>query len=278
MDKYLDLINKNILFILSKINNSNPIKEYFEYIMLPGGKKIRAALCLMTYEMYNDDLDEIINFASSIEFVHNYSLIHDDLPSMDDDDYRRGKLSLHKKYNEAVAILTGDALLNLFFEVTLEDALKNKDPEYKKIRAINELSKRTGYRGMVLGQVLDIKDELKTPEEIAFMYKKKTADLITASIVCAGIIAGTGEDEIHVLEKLGENLGLFFQIRDDIKDYDEDKAINKLTLIKDMSLDNSKELMMKYYNTCIDQLDILEKQYKRNVIGIKTLTDKLVEI
>ncbi len=278
MDKYLNLINENILLILSKINNSNPIKEYFEYIMLPGGKKIRAALCLMTFEMYDDDLSKVINFASSIEFVHNYSLIHDDLPSMDDDDYRRGKLSLHRKYNEAVAVLTGDALLNLFFEVTLEDALKDQDPEYKKIRAINELAKRTGFRGMVLGQVLDIKDELESSEEIALMYKKKTADLFTASIVCAGIIAGTGEDEIHVLEKLGENLGLFFQIRDDIKDYDEDNAINKLTLIKDMSLEDSKKLMMKYYNNCIDQLEILENKYKRNIISIKTLANKLVEI
>lgn len=278
MDKYLKVINNSINQILSDIDEENPIKEYLEYILLPGGKKIRGCLCLMTYEMYDNDLSEVVKFASAIECIHNYSLIHDDLPSMDNDDYRRGKLSLHKKYNEAVAVLTGDALLNLFFELTIEDALKTKDSKYKKIRAISELSKRAGYRGMILGQVLDVNDNLDNNEDITFMYKRKTADLITASILCAGMIAGTSQDELDVLEQLGENLGLFFQIRDDIKDYDEDKAIGKLTLIKDLSLEESKDLMMSYYSNCISHLKVLEEQYKRNTINLEALANSLVEI
>lgn len=192
------------------------------YSVLGGGKRVRPILFLMTFRMFHRDVPEYVyRFAAAIEMIHSYSLIHDDLPAMDNDDFRRGQPSCHKVYGEGVAIIAGDLLLNLAYETILDAS----DPAFSEACrcAMKTIAQASGGRGMVLGQALDLSLEnacfsAVTIEDVEAMAKMKTSALIAAAIEAAGHLSGASEKELFDLRLAGQHLGLAFQIRDDILD------------------------------------------------------------
>lgn len=189
------------------------LREAMEYSLFPGGKRFRPLLVLASCEAVGGDLEQAIPVACAIELIHNYSLIHDDLPCMDNDDFRRGKPSSHKKFGCSIALLAGDALLTYAFEIlgrTLSgDILK---------RVVFEIAHAAGPSGMVGGQVLDITDG-----KIEDIHSKKTMALIRASARCGGIVGRGSYNELHILTEYGERLGIAFQMVDDILDFGKEE-------------------------------------------------------
>jgi geranylgeranyl diphosphate synthase type II len=228
------------------------------YAITGGGKRIRPVLLIATADMLGVDFDNIKEFAVAIECIHSYSLVHDDLPAMDNDDYRRGKLSTHKKFGEANGILTGDALLNFAFEYSLSK--QNFDSNDAK--ALKYLGECAGCFGMIAGQVLDLQNEHNanvSEQTLYSIYENKTAKLLTAPLLIASVLSGG--KYYKEFESFGYNLGVLFQIVDDIMDVEgtlesigktphKDEDVNKLTSIKLFGLDGAKELAKKHYLEC----------------------------
>jgi geranylgeranyl diphosphate synthase type II len=187
------------------------------YSLFAGGKRIRPILVIAAAEAAGGSAEGALGPACAVELVHTYSLIHDDLPAMDNDDFRRGKPTCHRAYNEGTAILAGDALLTLAFQV-LADTVKGK-PE-TGIRMVRELAGAGGWRGMVGGQQVDLDSEGTTPElpVLEYIHTHKTGALIRCSVILGGMSAGAEESFLHALGRYGEKLGLAFQIVDDILD------------------------------------------------------------
>lgn len=255
------------------------ILESMEYSLFTGGKRLRPVMAIKSYEMFNNNIDEIIPFAIAIEMIHTYSLIHDDLPAMDNDDFRRGKPTNHKVFGDAMAILAGDGLLNLAFETALDFIDNNaKDMnDYKKYtRALKEISKYSGIYGMIGGQVVDLllSHDTVTNEKLLFMYTAKTAALIQSALVSGAIIGGANDEEIELIRNFGLNLGLAYQIRDDILDIDKDSNINKLTYLTFYDINKGKEAVEKYSNNAIS---CLKKLRNRDTEFFETLTRKLID-
>ena len=189
------------------------------YSLLAGGKRLRPALVLTAGEALGGDTDDLMPAACAIEMIHTYSLIHDDLPAMDNDDLRRGRPTCHKAFGEAVAILAGDALLTQAFRVLAAD-LPQRDAQ-RQVRVIREISTAAGtVDALIGGQMADIEGEGKTVEAsmLEYIHRSKTGAMITASVVVGGIIAGGDDDQIEKLREYGECIGLAFQIADDILD------------------------------------------------------------
>ncbi|NKF05342.1 farnesyl-diphosphate synthase [Clostridium gasigenes] len=207
------------------------IKDYFEgkgtynkiiyeaasYSLNIGGKRIRPILTLLTYNLYKEDWRDVIDMACAIEMIHTYSLVHDDLPCMDNDDLRRGKPTSHKKFGEDIAVLAGDALLNEAMMLMMDYSLKNGE---RALKASREIAKAAGPEGMIGGQVVDIINEGKkiSKDELEYMHLKKTGELIRVSIEAGAILAEASEYDSHILSEFGKKLGLAFQIKDDILD------------------------------------------------------------
>lgn len=276
MDKYIDLINERLRDILSEIREDNPAKAYIKYTLFPGGKRLRPLLFAMFNEIYNKSDEKNLSLACAIEFIHTYSLIHDDLPSMDDDDYRRGKESLHKRFGEAEAILTGDGLLNLAGEV-LFSYLKENELSYGRLEASSYIFKASGFKGMVLGQMLDMSEDLDGNDDIVKMYQAKTGAIIKASILTPAIIAEVSKNELAILEEFANNFGLLFQVLDDIDDIEEDKEICKKTLISNLSLDEAMDLARDLTNRSKDSLEELENKYSRPTSKVVDLINILIK-
>ncbi len=269
--------------ILEKYMNRNSIYrekilESMKYSLFTGGKRLRPIMAIKTFEIFNNNIKLILPYAAAIEMIHTYSLIHDDLPAMDDDDYRRGKPTNHKVFGEAMAILAGDALLNLAFEIMSKDVLENSMSleDYKrKNRAINEIANYSGINGMIGGQVVDLFSSYENmdKDKLLFMYKAKTAALFQASIVVGGILGGAKEEEISILREFSLYLGLSYQIQDDLLDAEEDKLIHKFTYLAYFDKEKSKEDMITYTNKALDLLEALDN---RDTAFLKELTKTLV--
>ena len=193
------------------------IHKAMRYSIFAGGKRLRPILVLTAAEAVGGDIQRVIPAACSVEMLHTYSLIHDDLPAMDDDDFRRGKPTCHKAFGEAVAILAGDALLTHSFHVMTEHSVL---PPERVIRAVGELTRAAGTLGMIGGQVVDISCEGKPTdtETLDYIHRHKTGALLTASVRIGGILAGAEDRQLEYLTKFGAHLGLSFQIMDDILD------------------------------------------------------------
>ncbi len=195
------------------------IYEAMRYSLLAGGKRLRPILCIATCEMIGGTIEMAMPTACALEMIHTMSLIHDDLPAMDNDDYRRGKLTNHKVYGEDVAILAGDGLLAYAFEYVAINT-KNVPPE-RVLRVIAHLGRAVGAAGLVSGQVLDLESEGKSNislETLNFIHNHKTGALLEACVVCGGILAGASEEDLQRLSRYANNIGLAFQIIDDILD------------------------------------------------------------
>ena len=261
--KYVEIFENELKIAISTIDAPEILKESMKYAILDGGKRVRPVLALATADMLGVDLSLILPYTIAIECIHSYSLVHDDLPSMDNDDYRRGKLSTHKKFGEAQGILAGDALLNFAFEYVLnkENFTQNDS------RALGLLAKHSGCSGMVGGQVLDLENEKNTiiSEQVLYrIYENKTAKLIMAPILIASILSD--KKHFEILSEYGLNLGYLFQISDDILDVEgtiaeigktphKDENSDKLSAIKVFGIDGAKERKALHYSKCIEQLN-----------------------
>lgn len=195
------------------------IMEAMNYSLKAGGKRLRPILTLESCKAVGGKEEDAVPFAVAIEMIHTYSLIHDDLPALDNDDLRRGKPTNHKIFGEAMATLAGDALLNYAFEVMLSSSINKENPD-KYLKAINEIAKHAGIYGMIGGQVVDIESENKIieKEKLDFIHLNKTAAMIVGCMRAGAIIGGASEDELQRITKYGKNIGLSFQIVDDILD------------------------------------------------------------
>jgi len=210
------------------------IHEAMRYSVFAGGKRIRPILCLETARIFAQDVTPSLYPACAIEFIHTYSLIHDDLPALDNDDLRRGKPTCHKQFGEAIAILAGDALLTLAFETV--GAIPVNAP--RRVAMLTEIATSAGtLNGMVGGQVADLEAEGKKvgPETLEYIHRSKTAALIRASITAGAICAGASEEDVARLRHFGETIGWAFQVKDDILDVEESSAALGKTAGKDIT-------------------------------------------
>lgn len=242
MSDFKDILNNKVNEAYDLIKEFLPkeeglqkrVAESMNYSFNSGGKRLRPMFMMESYRLFKgEDLSKIAPFMAAIEMIHTYSLIHDDLPAMDNDDYRRGRLTNHKMFDEATAILAGDGLLNYAFETLSLAMKKEEDPEILKrmVAAFEVLSRKAGINGMIGGQIVDLEMEHKKDvslDTLLFIHKCKTAALIEASLMTGAIMAGADDENISRIEKAGYNTGLAFQIQDDILDVTGDfKTLGK---------------------------------------------------
>ena len=263
LEKYIDL-NKSPEYILN---------ESMRYSLMAGGKRLRATLIMTSYQLFKETIEKSYKFAVAMEMIHTFSLIHDDLPGIDNDDYRRGKLTNHKKYNEATAILAGDALLNKAYNILINDILEtdNEEDRILKIRGLKELSQGTGR--MIAGEYVDTEYEGKkiSSEYLEYMHENKTGALIKAPMKIGAILAGAPVADISKLEMYAEKIGLAFQVKDDIlsevgnakelgKPVGNDRERGKCTYVTKYGLEKAQEMLDKIIEEAISII----KSYDKN--------------
>ena len=228
--KFKELVEEHLLYFLPEVDHKSiTLYESMVYSLNAGGKKLRSVLLLAACDFCDGDLKLALPYACAVEYIHTYSLIHDDLPSMDNDDLRRGIPTNHKIFGDAIAILAGDGLLNSAFEAMNKDMLlylDNVELLKRRVRAIYEISKGAGCRGMIAGQIADIEAENKqcTKEILDYIHLNKTASLIKAAVRAGAQLGGADPVKLDNLDEYAENIGLAFQIVDDILDVDGDET------------------------------------------------------
>lgn len=264
LNGYINRFNKVLIEYLNSIQKEVPknLFDAIEYSLTPGGKRVRPVLCYAVADTLGVDLSCVDYYAMAVEMIHSYSLVHDDLPCMDDDDYRRGKLSTHKKFGEAMGVLSGDGLLNL----SMETALKKEVFNNNDFLALKVLFDCSGINGMIKGQVLDLENESNTNADESVMQEisiNKTSKLITAPILISSIMANS--QYYSLFNEYGKLLGLLFQITDDILDVEssfeelgktpnKDQKTDKSSAIKIYGLQGAKVKATSIYNRCIEIL------------------------
>ena len=260
-------------FLPAEEGQQRIIFEAMNYSVRAGGKRLRPMLMEETYHMFGGSSAVIEPFMAAIEMIHTYSLVHDDLPAMDNDEYRRGKKTTHAVYGEAMGILAGDALLNLAYE-TAAKAFDMEVADARVARAFTVLAKKAGVYGMVGGQVVDVESEKSddcpiTREKLDFIYRLKTSALIESSMMIGAILAGASPDEISRVEQIAAKLGLAFQIQDDVLDVTStlevlgkpvgsDEKNNKATYVTFEGLDKAVSDVERISKEAEEQLDDLE--------------------
>lgn len=274
-------------FLLNYFKNKGTFNKIIydsaSYSLNIGGKRIRPLLMLLTYNMYKNNWKDIIEFSAAIEMIHTYSLIHDDLPCMDNDDLRRGKPSCHKAFGEDTALLAGDALLTHAFEIIAMSDLSDD----KKVSASLLLAQNSGVGGMIGGQVIDLIYEKQNPsvKQLLNVYKMKTGALISAACLMGCISAGANENQIACASKFAYSLGIAFQIQDDILDIigDEkelgkpigsDAQNDKTTYATLLGIDKAKADVEKLTQSAISQLDAFEKTEFLKELALKLVNRK----
>lgn len=259
-------------FLPAEEGQQRIIFEAMNYSVRAGGKRLRPILMEETYHMFGGSSAVIEPFMAAIEMIHTYSLVHDDLPAMDNDEYRRGKKTTHAVYGEAMGILAGDALLNLAYE-TAAKAFDMEVADTRVARAFAVLAKKAGVYGMVGGQVVDVESEKSddcsiTREKIDFIYRLKTGALIESSMMIGAILAGASSDEVSRVEQIAAKLGLAFQIQDDVLDVTStlevlgkpvgsDEKNNKATYVTFEGLDKAVSDVERISKEAEEQLDDL---------------------
>lgn len=270
-NRYKELISEHILDFLPKVDpKSNTVYEAMKYSLTAGGKRIRPVLLLAACEFSGGEAASALPYACAIEYIHTYSLIHDDLPAMDDDELRRGVPTNHKVFGEAMAILAGDALLTSAFEAIHREMLTclgNTEQLNRRIRAAHEIAKGAGCQGMIAGQVADIEAENKlcSKEMLDYIHINKTAALILSAVKAGAYLGGADEKTRCSLSAYAENLGLAFQISDDILDVTGnemklgkkigvDQERHKSTYPVLYGLDESKKRLQKLTDAAIESI------------------------
>lgn len=259
-------------FLPAEEGQQRIIFEAMNYSVRAGGKRLRPMLMEETYHMFGGSSAVIEPFMAAIEMIHTYSLVHDDLPAMDNDEYRRGKKTTHAVYGEAMGILAGDALLNMAYE-TAAKAFDMEVADTRVARAFAVLAKKAGVYGMVGGQVVDVESEKSddcsiTREKLDFIYRLKTGALIESSMMIGAILAGASSDEVSRVEQIAAKLGLAFQIQDDVLDVTStlevlgkpvgsDEKNNKATYVTFEGLDKAVSDVERISKEAEEQLDDL---------------------
>jgi geranylgeranyl diphosphate synthase type II len=270
-NEYLEKIEKQLEKYFEFQNSpQKTVYEAMRYSIFAGGKRIRPVLVLAVAEMLDGSIEEIMPLACSIEMIHTYSLIHDDLPAMDDDDLRRGRPTLHIKYDEAIAILAGDGLLNKAFETSLSNENIKAENIKNYFEALKILSNASGVDGMIAGQIIDMESENKKIDIdlLNYMHKKKTGALLKASVLMPSKMYCKDKSQYNSLLNYAEKIGLAFQIKDDILDVEGDSKIlgkpqgsdsenNKSTYVSIYGLDKAKELLSDNIESALTSI----KQY-----------------
>lgn len=267
------LIEKNLLDHIQEIKNTrqSTLYESMRYSLTAGGKRFRPVLHLETVRLLQGDIEKYIDSACALEYIHTYSLIHDDLPAIDNDDYRRGKPTNHKCFGEDIAILAGDALLNQAFEI-----LFNKielDPSISNIRGAKLIAENAGSKGLIAGQILDIQSgsEEIDPNTLLYIHQKKTGALIEAAILSAAYMMEATSEEIDALKKYALHLGIAFQIADDILDVTgsfevlgkpigSDAENQKSTFVTCYGVEESKKILEQNVQEAIYALNIFSEK------------------
>lgn len=245
------------------------VLEAMNYSVLAGGKRLRPMLMQETYRMFGGQGEKAEPFMAALEMIHTYSLVHDDLPAMDNDEYRRGKKTTHAVYGEAMGILAGDALLNFAFETAA--AAVEREPDVRTARALGILARKAGIYGMIGGQVVDVESEGQplSREKLDFIYRLKTSALIESAMTIGAVLAGAGEEEVKKIGQAAEDVGLAFQIQDDILDvtstlevlgkpiHSDDKN-NKTTYVTLEGLEKAKQDVEEISARALETLASLE--------------------
>lgn len=288
-EDYKEEIESFLLDYLPYVDpRSEKIKEAMQYSLSAGGKRLRPVLLLAACEFAGGKSKAALPYACAIEFIHTYSLIHDDLPAMDNDDLRRGKPTNHKVFGDGMAILAGDALLNSAFEIMSKDMMMyfgNSDELSKRINAMYAIAKGAGVQGMIAGQTADILNESNTDVDesiLSFIHRNKTAALIVSAVQAGLYIGGADKEMFNAMSRYAEKLGLAFQIADDILDVkgnkeilgktpgsDEDKK--KTTYVSIHGIDESERMLSEMTKQAVDAIS----NYYDNAEFFKTLVQDL---
>lgn len=280
LKEYQNLVNSELEKYLRKQEAPEKIlNSSMEYSLMAGGKRLRPILVLATYEIFRKDIEKCMPYAVAIEMVHNFSLIHDDLPGIDNDDFRHGKPTNHKKFNEATAILAGDGLLNYAYMVISDDLKNTKQEDLKnKIKVFSEFS--LSVDRMIAGEYVDTEYEGKqiTNEYLEYIHKNKTGALLKLCVRMGAILANANSTDLEKLTRYAEKIGLAFQIKDDIlseegneeilgKPVGNDKKLEKCTYVSKYGLQGAKDILEKITNDAIDEL----KEYGEKAEFLKEL-------
>ena len=257
------------------------IMEAMEYSLMAGGKRLRPMLMMETYQLFDGSCKAIRPFMAAIEMIHTYSLVHDDLPAMDNDEYRRGRKTTHIVYGEDMGILAGDALLNYAFETAFKAFVMDSKDSLLIGRALSVLGEKAGIHGMIGGQVIDVKEtgHAVSKEILDTIYVLKTSALIEASMMIGAIFGGASEEEVKKVEKIARYVGIAFQIQDDILDvtsteevlgkpiYSDEKN-EKTTYVTLMGVEGAKKVVEEYSAKAIDLLHQLsgENEYLEQLL------------
>ena len=277
LDSYLKSqkkrINQALESLLKTDDKPDRILEAMTYSLMAGGKRIRPVLCLAAAEAVGGNPEEAVPAACALEMVHTYSLIHDDLPAMDDDALRRGRPTCHVAFDEATAILAGDALLTLAFQTLSAIGLSNAERAEKWLQVIQLISYAAGYCGMIQGQMLDISSEGRpsTLPELKSMHRLKTGALIEASLISGAVLGGISSDRISLLESYAQNIGLAFQVADDILNVEGDPEImgkavgtdrlrHKNTYPSLLGLEKSKDFARELVENALQALETFDEK------------------
>ncbi len=244
------------------------LNKSVEYSLMAGGKRLRPILVIATYQIFKQDIQKCMPYAVAIEMTHNFSLIHDDLPGIDNDDFRHGKPTNHKQFNEATAILAGDSLLNNSYIIISEDLKNTQDSEelQRKIRIFNEFSEAIDK--MLVGEYVDTEYEGKniTKEDLEYIHQNKTGALLKLCVRMGAILANCKEKDLEKLTSYADKIGLAFQIKDDIlseegneeilgKPVGNDKELGKCTYVSEYGLQGAKEILDKITKEAIEELE-----------------------
>lgn len=267
LKKYQKQVNSELEKYLRKQEvPEKMLNKSMEYSLMAGGKRLRPILVIATYEIFRKDIEKCMPYAVAIEMVHNFSLIHDDLPAIDNDDLRHGKLTNHKKFNEATAILAGDGLLNYAYMVISDDLKNTKQEDFEsKLKVFNEFS--LAVDRMIAGEYIDTEYEGKqiTDEYLEYIHKNKTGALLKLCVRMGAILANFNITDLEKLTRYAEKIGLAFQIKDDIlseegneevlgKPVGNDKELEKCTYVSKYGLQGAKEILEKITKEAIDEL------------------------
>lgn len=273
LKKYQQQINQGLEKYIRKQKCPEEIlNQSMEYSLMAGGKRLRPTLTLATYHLFKPDIEKCIPYAVAIEMVHNFSLIHDDLPGIDNDDFRHGKLTNHKQFNEATAILAGDGLLNLAYMVMSEELRKSNLEEVpKKLKILEEFSQAIDR--MIAGEYVDteLEEHKITEKELMYIHENKTAVILRVSVRMGAILADCTDYELEKVTNYANKIGLAFQIKDDIlseegdeeilgKPVGNDKALGKCTYVSQYGLQGAKEILQKITKEAIEELEELEEK------------------
>jgi len=274
---YIKQKNQIIDAALEKVfqdsHSSKTLVKAMKYSLMAGGKQIRPVLCLAACEAVGGVPEDALTAACALEMIHTYSLIHDDLPAMDDDELRRGRATCHIAFSEATAILAGDALLTLAFEVLSSVQFDDGNQAYRRLKVIRLISEAAGYQGMIQGQMLDIASEgIKLPaDELETMHRLKTGALIETSLACGALLGGADRRQTDLLSDYGRKIGLAFQVADDILNVEGNPALmgkavgtdrqrDKSTYPSVLGIQAAREFSKKLVQEALQALETFDKQ------------------